>query len=690
MTDTIDAHPAVAETTDTPHPPVGPAAPTRMATPAGTKRDIIPEWVRDPITRHAAVTWTRQYIVHWFLFHLARIPLYFGRSLLRAPVGAYRVIYTVCSWACDAGGAEDRATLMNSVQSDGRGHTQWQSATIRHQNTVHLRTALTAVAAMAAILGGHAAWSNLSATGQTMAAVLAAVLSALLLGVAGRKADRPLTDAAATSANIPPLSAELIVRALAAAVPKVNQALTKDPKAVTFVAPITRSGKGWRADLDLPLGVTASEIIERRESLASGLRRPESCVWPEVDGSEHTHAARLILYVSDTPLASANKVEWPLAKKGRTNVFDPIPIGVDQRGNPVSVVLMYASGLIGAIPRMGKTFLLRLLTLGAGLDERVELHLYNLKGGADFEPLRHIAHTYRAGDDTEDIEAAAHDLRAVKAEMRARYAKLKALGPDVCPEAKVTDDLASDKALNLHPIFIAVDECQLMFEHPNHGKELEALATDLVKRGPAVGIMVWFATQRPDAKAIPPGLRDNAILRFCLKVIGHQANDMVLGTGAYKAGYQATAFGRHDRGIALMAGETDDPRIVRAAYVDNAQAEDIAKRARAVRLSAGRLTGLAAGQDPAPDDSTASIINHLLDVWPAGQDKVHGETLAGLLAARFPDAYNGWKAEQVTSACTPHGIRSMQVKRDGVNRKGIAMADVLEVAADRLDPGDIA
>ena len=41
----------------------------------------------------------------------------------------------------------------------------------------------------------------------------------------------------------------------------------------------------WRGDL--PHGVTAGEVGEKREKLASGLRRPIGCVWPETDHKRH-------------------------------------------------------------------------------------------------------------------------------------------------------------------------------------------------------------------------------------------------------------------------------------------------------------------------------------------------------------------------------------------------------------------
>jgi len=45
----------------------------------------------------------------------------------------------------------------------------------------------------------------------------------------------------------------------------------------------------------------------------------------------------------------------------------------------------------------------------------------------------------------------------------------------------------------------------------------------------------------------------------------HTANDMVLGSGAYKAGIRATTFGPKDNGIGYLVGAADDPQIVRSA-----------------------------------------------------------------------------------------------------------------------------
>ena len=69
--------------------------------------------------------------------------------------------------------------------------------------------------------------------------------------------------------------------------------------------------------------------------------------------------------------------------------------------------------------------------------------------------------------------------------------------------------------------------------------------------------------------------------------MGQVENDMVLGTSAYKNGVRATMFARSDRGIGYLAGEGDDPQILRSFYVDAPAAEHIV-RPRPGAAGAGR------------------------------------------------------------------------------------------------------
>ena len=233
---------------------------------------------------------------------------------------------------------------------------------------------------------------------------------------------------------------------------------------------------------------------------------------------------------------------------------------------------------------------------------------------------------------------------------------------------------------------LEVDECQRWFEHSTYGSELQAISEDLVRRGPALGIIPIFATQRPDAKSLPTAISANAVLRFCLKVMGQVENDMVLGTSAYKNGVRATMFARSDRGIGYLAGEGDDPQIVRSFYVDAPAAEHVVARARALRERAGTLTGHALGEDPEPADAGGSLLADILAVVPADQAKVWNQTVVARLAELRPDRYGGWEPEQLTAALKPHGVSVGQVwgtdpaTGEGANRRGITRAQVIEAA----------
>jgi S-DNA-T family DNA segregation ATPase FtsK/SpoIIIE len=206
-----------------------------------------------------------------------------------------------------------------------------------------------------------------------------------------------------------------------------------------------------------------------------------------------------------------------------------------------------------------------------------------------------------------------------------------------------------------------VDECQRWFEHPAYGSEIQGICEDLVRRGPALGIVPLFGTQRPDARSLPTAISANAVLRFCLKVMGQTENDMVLGTSAYKNGVRATMFSRSDRGIGYLAGEGDEPAIVRCFYVDAPAAERIAARARALRERAGTLSGHALGEDLEPADPASSLLEDVLAVVPAGEARVWNQTIVARLAELRPEVYGGWEAEQLTAALKPYGITTGQV-----------------------------
>lgn len=646
------------------------------------RRPVLPAWLTDAATRKAAATWAADRAAHTVAFHAVRVPLYCARLAGRSPRGLGRTVVATLRWSIDA----DSAGLRRD--SNWRGEPRDYMALMRARKET-VQTRLATLALVGLLLAVAAVLLLFVAPGWLLFAAVTGTVA--LLGHVGRRQDRPLIGPAVVTTAPPRLTSDVVVRALGSlGLAGINQAVAKGGGGLTFPAPITRDGPGWRAEVDLPYGVTVGDVAERREKLASGLRRPLGCVWPEPQAE--AHAGRLVLWVGDRDMAQTKPPAWPLAKAGRTDLFQPVPFGTDQRGRAVTLTLMFASMVLGSIPRMGKTFALRLALLAACLDPRAELHPYDLKGTGDLSPLEPVAHRYRSGDEDEDIAYGLADMRELQAELRRRAKVIRGLPRHLCPENKITPQLASMKTYRLHPIVVGVDECQRWFEHPAYGDELVAICEDLVRRGPAAGIIPLFATQRPDAKSLPTGISDNAVLRFCLKVMGQVANDMVLGTSSYKNGVRATTFSRRDVGIGFLAGEGDDPRITRSYYVDGPAAEAVVTRARVMREKAGTLSGHALGQAPeqAADLAAASLLDDVLAVVPATEGKVWSETVVERLAELRPAVYEGWRAEQLAAALKPYAVTTgRQVwgtdpdTGKGANRKGIHREDVATAVAER-------
>ncbi|MFF3553456.1 cell division protein FtsK [Streptomyces tsukubensis] len=606
------------------------------------------------------------------LFHGVRMPVYAGRLAWMAPRGTCRFIASTNRWVWDREAAPLRDFAVRTEDVE-----EYMRLARLRAGRIRLRGLVTLVAAVFGL--GFALWLYVLAPVYLYAFAAGGVL---LLGRAGQQPDAPVVGPAVLKTEVQKLTGSIVLRGLdSIGNAKITAAIKKggDMNGLRFVSEIVRDGPGYRADLDLPYGVTPEDIMEARKPLASGLRRKTGCVWPSPDPEQHE--GRLVLWVGDRPMNETTKPDWPLAKTGTVDLFRPVVFGNDQRMRDVAVTLMFASVVVGSIPRMGKTFLMRLFLLIAALDPRAEIHAFDFKGTGDFGALEPVCHRYRAGEENADIGYVVESLRELKDELRRRAKVIKALPRTRCPQSKVTPELAGDKSLGLHPIVVGFDECQVPFEHPEHGAEIEEICTDLVKRGPALGMVAMFGTQRPDAKSLPTGISANAVLRFCLKVMGQPANDMVLGTSMYKSGYRATMFSRSDRGICWMAGEGDDPRIVASAFIDAVAAEQIVARARTAREAYGNITGHAIGHGPENTGTGSDILADVLAVMAEDEKAVWCERIAQRLADRHPDTYTGWQGENVTTALKPWGIKPGQVwgqtdDGEGANRRGVKRADI--------------
>jgi S-DNA-T family DNA segregation ATPase FtsK/SpoIIIE len=146
------------------------------------------------------------------------------------------------------------------------------------------------------------------------------------------------------------------------------------------------------------------------------------------------------------------------------------------------------------------------------------------------------------------------------------------------------------------------------------GAYIAELLTYLAKKGPAAGIIVILATQRPDTKTIPSALRAVLGSRFALRVMDWRDSNIILGEQMNTRGYDSSKLLPSHKGVGILRpdGETDAgadvlATTVRSHYMPNPAWRTICERGRALREIAGSLAGHAAGEQPTAIDPDVAI-----------------------------------------------------------------------------------
>lgn len=504
--------------------------------------------------------------------------------------------------------------------------------------------------------------------------VLAAV-TLVVLAHHGKPAGKALIGPAYVGLRYEKVTLEILTRGLAACdIKGINQHL-KDGQKIDFLSDPYQAGEGWGCEANLPHGVTAGMVIARRDRLASGVRRPLSAVWPEPVPSEHE--GRISIWIGFTDMSKQRQKPWPLLKAGQVNIFEPVPFATSPRGKTISEPLFQANWLIGAAPGEGKTNTVRVLGAAAALDPLCDLWVHELAGKSDLSALGRVAHRYVSGLDDASVLYALESLRMLAADLRRRSDLFKKIPIEQRPDGALTRNLAaSDK--RLRPKVAIFDEVQNLFMHPELGQEAAQLAAYIIRVGRAYGIIVILSTQRPGEKELPTAVRSLVTIRFCLKVADWQANDMILGTGAYSAGFNSVAF-RHeiDAGLGWLKG-TADPAPVRTFYLDLLKFQPIIERARALRVEAGVLGGYAADEED--DTEPRSFLADVLEIFH-GDDKLWCETIALRLSAEMKDVYADITKEAVSDQLRALGAEVKQVRETGAGVRAGCWREAVEAAA---------
>jgi S-DNA-T family DNA segregation ATPase FtsK/SpoIIIE len=493
----------------------------------------------------------------------------------------------------------------------------------------------------------------------------------------GRPADRPIVSAAVVTPRFRRLNPDVVLRAYYAAGLGHPD---KPDKQIMFGGRLTRDAKdtGSMVPVDLPYGTTYADAVGAKEKLASGLDVTAQQVFLTKDRkSERRHE----LFVADTdPLAIPVGRTDMLDCKPR-NIWRPMRIGKDERDRLVSLYLLWNSVLVGAQPRKGKTFFVRLLLLYAALDPWVKILFADGKKSSDYDKVRLVAHRMVIGDapNPRDDDPITHFLEMLD-EVLAHIAKvndiLSELPVEMCPKGTLTEDLARDPRFpDLRVWIVAIEEFQVYFE--TEDQDVNKLVAHKLQRimaqGPSAGVILLSSSQKPsgvgagDVGRLFNRFRDNHQVRFALRCGNRVVSEAVLGGDAYSEGYDASALpigdgenGTNDyRGIGILYGASDNTPTVRTFLAEHTDAEKILIAARHMRERFGTLSGLAAGEDLVRE--YRDVMGDARSVFYAGEARISWPELAERMRTAMPEHYADLKPAAISAQLRALGVPGKSV-----------------------------
>jgi S-DNA-T family DNA segregation ATPase FtsK/SpoIIIE len=676
--DEQEPRPYDAETIDATPSPLGPPVdpPARGATfadvlgRADERRPIVPASLRSRAGRRSLVVLAAGFVTHGALFHLAHSWLYAGQAVFYSPRGLWRILARAVWWArAEHGNFE----LRQRAAAVGDADTWLKLNTRRMQES---RPRWFGLAAAALALTVAALLTYFMVPAWVKAAV--AVVLLMLMARVGRPVDKPIIKSAFNAARYVRLTAELTRKSLMTCMPAI-----KDAASIRFNREIYRDGPGYTAEMSLPDGIIATDVIDRRDYLAAGFQLPVAQVWPEpVKGA---HPGVLAIWVGDRPVDRMRAPKSPLLTCGKLDYFGQLPWGHDVRMRPLPWRLAGRNSLFGGMPETGKTVAARNVGLAASFDPLVRFAISELKGSGDYDPLEPLCTDglYISGADDASKVQTLEILRWIDDDCDRRGSRIKIWAKKGLNNENSLNRAIAEADESLFPLLGIFDEIQELITDPEHGKEAKSLFTGIVKKGRFAGIHLIFGTQRIDKESVPRGISSNVSNRLCLGVTSHVETDLVLGTGAYKRGARPTAFVPPPDGDNPWAGwgylaGRDQP--VQPDYIDVPTARAVVARARTLR---GDVAPVNLRHDPDRD-----VLADVVKVFAhTGRPGLQWQKLAELLAAQMPALYAGVTAETVSAMVRAEEVPSVDVKTDGTTLKGCRRSDVEAVQQRRAISG---
>ena len=331
------------------------------------------------------------------------------------------------------------------------------------------------------------------------------------------------------------------------------------------VTRIAKAPVGEALWVRLPAGQCLADLEARAETLAALLQVREVQVARDPGNARYAE----VCLVRRDALAGTVRLPWPHLHAQRLSLWEPIPVGVDEHANTITISLVERNLLLGGEPGAGKSVAQSMLIATAALDPDADLWLLDGKR-VELACWRECARAFvgPSVDDAIDV------LRQLQAEMEQRYELL-------LEQRRRKIEQGDGHRLHL----VGCDELAFYTSGGQRKarEEFNELCTDLIRRGRAAGIIWIGATQKPSGDVVPTSLRDLVGYRWALRCSTRGASDTILGAGMATAGHSASDIAGDQRGVGLLIAEGQLPVRLRSFYLSDDDLDVLATRARQVR-----------------------------------------------------------------------------------------------------------
>ncbi|MET9517437.1 FtsK/SpoIIIE domain-containing protein [Streptomyces sp. NPDC002994] len=384
-------------------------------------------------------------------------------------------------------------------------------------------------------------------------------------------------------------------------------------QAVVFRSPVIQDGRAWLVHVEVTGAVTVAEVQKKADALASALGIPRHQMDIRKEGREDQFS----FWVSMTDPFGRTVANPLIGTTDKVNAWrDGLPLGFDKRGSIVLATISDYSLLVGGTTRSGKGMAIANILVGAMLDPRIRVRLFDGKGTGEYVGIATSLDTFVR----RNPERLLQFLKVLAAELERRTEILVDLGV-----SKATEELLEQLGgIEL----VIVDELATYTVkgglNGQYAEEIVELLAQIAAVGAAVGIVLVLATQSPKVDVVPSRLRGNCSGRWSMRVESATASNTILGDGAAGDGYDASKIenSKSTRGRGWLT--TPDTGFIeaRSLFVDveNGDLRKAATAGLALRSTVGRVPGRC--PDPIEDRLKAETGVSMTAGGPTGNGRV--------------------------------------------------------------------